>query len=154
MDGYISIPVYVDELIMVMDAVLSGGAGMEEGAGDPAEDEAREDAEMMILDREWLLKRYSGDTELANEIYEVFLQDVSSKQEAVHQALKAQDQDRAVKSTHSVKGMAGTIGAWKVHELALQMEKLAREGSLNEVQKSVDQFDQALAEVIEELGKG
>ncbi len=59
-------------------------------------------------------------------ILSTFLRDIPSVLKGIKSAWGADDKERVIRLTHSLKGSAGGIGAIKTHDIALEMEILCR----------------------------
>ena len=89
--------------------------------------------QIAVLDRAIALERVGGDSELLQEMAQLFLDEYPSQLEAVRAAVRARDAKALERSAHSLKGSVGNFGAAAAHEAALRLELLGRKGDLAEV---------------------
>ena len=95
-----------------------------------------------------LLAMAGGDADFVDEMVDAFLADTPRELEGLRAAVAAGDVAAAVRPAHTIKGMALTLGATRVTELAASIEKRAREGSLDGAVEAAA----TLAAAFEELG--
>jgi HPt (histidine-containing phosphotransfer) domain-containing protein len=86
--------------------------------------------EKPVFDRELLLERLGNDTQLVDEILEIFLESADDMISAVDAAVADGDAHRVERAAHSVKGALLNISADSVAERALRLEQAGRSGEL------------------------
>jgi HPt (histidine-containing phosphotransfer) domain-containing protein len=84
-----------------------------------------------IFDWNGLLHRLMGDEELAKEIIEDFLKQISGNLLAVKKALNKNDLKIIKRKSHTIKGASGNVGALKLQEIAEQIEIAGDEKDLD-----------------------
>ncbi|WP_419785938.1 Hpt domain-containing protein [Pseudodesulfovibrio sp.] len=104
-----------------------------------------------IFDSQTFLKSLANDRELAMELLAAFMEDSPERHSQLGEALAEQDGDTASKRAHSLKGMCGVVRTGPLVELALGMERSAKEGDLAETGKLYDQFSDLLVAAHEEI---
>jgi HPt (histidine-containing phosphotransfer) domain-containing protein len=93
--------------------------------------------QIAILDRAVALERVGGDSELLQEMAQLFLQEYPSQLEAVRAAVRERDAKALERSAHSLKGSVGNFGAAAAQDAALRLEMLGRRGELVEVDQAL-----------------
>ena len=100
------------------DETESGGtgdaAGGSEATGAPA------------LDRAALLERIGGDTELADELINVFLEDAPKQIQNLENAFAEDDMHTVERAAHTIKGTAANLSAVALSEAGAALEAAAR----------------------------
>lgn len=74
-------------------------------------------------------------------LLETFIQDSSSKIESLKLACKQADIDTVRRSAHSLKGSSSNLGAMPLADLSLEVERKAREDSLDGVDELIDRIE-------------
>lgn len=92
-----------------------------------------------------------SNTQLLNQLIEIFETDVPADISAIEEALASGDLKTAEQKAHSIKSSAANLGAVLVQDAAKQIETAARSGQADEVRKDLallrDVFDAALKEL-------
>ncbi len=90
-------------------------------------------------------------------ILSTFLRDIPSVLKGIKSAWGADDKERVIRLTHSLKGSAGGIGAIKTHDIALEMEILCRNAAclprmnaagITELEKAVNEVLTAICTIM------
>lgn len=94
--------------------------------------EAREDgaADLPVipgLDIKEGLARIGGNWELYRKMLMSFCADYGNVKEKITEALGQSEQEEAVREAHTVKGLAGNLGAHELYKAALELEALLKE---------------------------
>ncbi len=87
-------------------------------------------ASVAIFDVDDLLERVVGDPEVANEVVDEYLKDAPVQIAAIRVALNAGSAADVRFRAHSLKGASASVGAGRLRESALAMERAASEGDL------------------------
>jgi HPt (histidine-containing phosphotransfer) domain-containing protein len=95
------------------------------------------------------LKGLSG-ADFINELIDAFLEDAPAMIQTMRLALESQDVESFRRNAHSLKSNANTFGARELGALALELERMGREGNLN-VGNRLQVLEEMLAKVAEEL---
>jgi len=148
MDGYVTKPVYVPELISILESVVTGGIPMNLEL--PAETTSVE-TQLGQLDEAVALSRVGGDEELLREVAELFLADYPHTLEEIRKAVAAGDASTLEHSAHSLKGSVSTFGAPLAFQAALALEQQGRSGTLADSRAGLQQLEKALAILRPEL---
>src|SRR5262249_22636719 len=105
MDGYVSKPVYPEELFRSVAAVVSSRRA-----------EAAPAAPRDIFDKDDFLARLGFDRELAGQLIDLFLAECPGSLRAVAAAVRRRDGEALGRAAHLLKGMASNFGAEPVVE--------------------------------------
>ena len=107
--------------------------------------------ETIVFDREGLLERLGGDTELLAELLEIFLGECREMMAAVQSAVDAGDANRIERSAHSLKGALLNISAEAAAERALQLEQVGCAGELELASSLLDDLQEEIQRLEPEL---
>jgi PAS domain S-box-containing protein len=92
-------------------------------------DKQQEDSsELLIWDKEALLKRVKGKPERLEKLVELFVNDMPERLMELESAAAAGDCETCAALAHSIKGVSGNLSANVMFDLSAKMEMLAREG--------------------------
>jgi PAS domain S-box-containing protein len=86
--------------------------------------------EAVRFDRDGVLLRLEGDDQLAQIIFETFLQDIPKQILALRDFLTAGDIAGSARHAHSIRGASASVGGNRLRDLACVMEKAADGGDL------------------------
>lgn len=78
------------------------------------------------VDRHYLIKRFTGKSALLRSLLMIFAEDAPRKLEAIHAALRNEEPEIIAQAAHSLAGVAATVGAPILRELAAALECAAR----------------------------
>jgi len=148
MDGYVTKPVHVPELIRIVQSVVTGGSPMKV---EFPSDTASAETQLGQLDEAVALSRVGGDADLLREVAELFLADYPHTLQEIRNAVAAGDASTLEHSAHSLKGSVSTFGAPLAFQAALALEQQGRARSLAESQAGLQQLETALAILRPEL---
>jgi PAS domain S-box-containing protein len=148
MDGYLTKPVRITDLISKIQSVLPGGNSMdaEQNCPRPSINE-----QLQQLDEALALSRVGGDADLLREVIELFLDDYPQALESIRSAVAVQDASAIEHHAHSLKGSVSTFGAARAFEAALALEKQGRSKDLTGVETGLGQLEAALQDLVPEL---
>ncbi|MDD2736136.1 MAG: ATP-binding protein [Desulfuromonadaceae bacterium] len=138
MDDYLTKPIKAVELIQLLhnifrhqtiyDVTPTGSAPVALALNECTESTA-------VFDRNELLERLGGRSEMIPRFVNLFYKGVLPQMEGLGMALSAKDVDEVRRYAHGIKGSAGNIAALRMHQVAAMMEKTAGEGDLTEAQQ-------------------
>ena len=114
--------------------------------GDPA-------TTMNVLHRQDLLDRVGGDTELADELLELFRDEMVELRDRVIEAVARGDASELAASAHGLKGSSANVGAVGIQAVAHELEQAGRSRSLEGAGAACERLDLAIAALLEELGE-
>ncbi len=101
--------------------------------------------QIAILDRAVALERVGGDSELLQEMAQLFLDEYPSQLDAVRAAVRARDAKALERSAHSLKGSVGNFGAAAAQDAAFRLEMIGRRGEMQEADSLLDNLESALS---------
>jgi len=123
MDEYVSKPINARSLFAAIDRALASTLLMPAAkAGSMAP---------TTFDYEALLDVANGETELANELAELFLAEAPGHIQGISEAIKTGDAAKLQFAAHALKGSAGSLTARDVSETAGRLEAMGISGDLN-----------------------
>ena len=133
MDGYLSKPIYPDDLLNLL---APYGTGPREH--DKARNIARSDD---LLNAAQALARAGDNQELLQRLCRVFLDSSPKMAAAISAAVAKKDASEIRNSAHTLKGSASTICANAVASAAQRLEEIAKAGKLTEVGAALEQLN-------------
>ena len=89
--------------------------------------------DMFFFDKA-LEKRFYGNIEFYHEMVNLFIVSSEEKLFELKQAINSDDIDKVKSSAHFIKGGAANVGAYKITELAEQMELLKGDEGLHVIE--------------------
>ncbi|KUJ85701.1 hypothetical protein AVO45_01560 [Ruegeria marisrubri] len=156
MDDFVGKPFRAEELLRVVEEVVSRNAPLPpestaeapeparspsepsrappEAAGAPEEKapETAEDAAADPVNWREALDRL-GDEGLLREMAEMFLAELPKMVDAIETARQSGDAQELRRAAHTLKGSANVVGAFPAAQAALRLENLGRDGKLDEI---------------------
>jgi signal transduction histidine kinase/DNA-binding response OmpR family regulator len=102
-----------------------------------------------VFDRDSLLDRLMGDEDLAKEILDGYLEDVSLKLIGMKEALEKCDTIFLQKEAHTIKGASANVGAMGLREVASELEIASKDKDIDKIDTLISNFGQQF----EQLGK-
>ena len=101
----------------------------------------------VVWDREALLQRLMGDTDLAAAIAEQFLADIPPQIEAMQQHLAQGDMRGVEQRAHAIQGAAANMGGMALCQVAVAIENAARENVGEGVAQRIDDLRQRFTDL-------
>jgi len=139
MDGYVSKPIRVDELLAAMQGVVSSVS--------PAGDAPPE-----VFDSAAVLARLQGDTILLAEMASLFLRDCPKHMANIRAAIGRRDSQALQASAHALKGSVSNFSAHAAAEAALRLETLGRQGEVTPAEEAYRTLEEEIGRLQVELG--
>lgn len=130
MDGYISKPIMVDQMMAELDRVLA--------------EQAHEADSLPDLDLPEALERCGGDKPLFLELVKVFLADCPRRLTELEAALQQGDAKRLIAAAHHISGSTGSLSAKAVHHVCQQLVEAGKAGQFEHAALLVDTLHQRL----------
>jgi len=119
MDGYLSKPIDVDELIATVERYGAGEAAASPSViGDEPSD--------AIFDETAALSYTGGDRRLLKEVVQLFRADYPASLRKIDRALQGRDPEALRLTAHRLKGSIATVGASAARQAAAELEETAR----------------------------
>jgi PAS domain S-box-containing protein len=119
MDGYLSKPIDVDELIATVERFGAGDAAAPAPVIEPEANEA-------IFDERAALSYTGGDRRLLKEVVQLFRADYPSSLRKIQRALQGRDPEALRLAAHRLKGSIATVGAPAARQVAAELEETGR----------------------------
>jgi CheY-like chemotaxis protein/HPt (histidine-containing phosphotransfer) domain-containing protein len=135
MNDYVTKPVNVKDLAEKLAQWLPAEDGLQTpqpAAATPSSVPSAE-SQTPVYDREGFLDRLMGDSQTAQAVIEVFLDDIPKQIESLKLSLEANDEKTFERIAHSIKGAAANIGGEALCELAAEIEKACKDGRFDAV---------------------
>jgi two-component system sensor histidine kinase/response regulator len=148
MNDFVAKPIDVEQLFLVLarwikpkQAVLPDDTSMDSATPLDVDVEKKpQDAVPQIagLQIESALRRMGGNTMLLRKLLDRFRHTQRDVMQRIAQALADNDSEKATREAHTVKGLAGNIGAFELVEYAARLEALLKHGQEHDLrQRSV-----------------
>ena len=141
MDGYLSKPIDVEELIAAVEAYAGGQAPSAAGPPAPPADQPP------VFDEQAALKHAGGDRELLIEVIALFHADYPATLRRVERAVKNADFEALRLAAHALKGVLATVGSAAGKQAAQALEEAGRSGDLT----AAEELSRSLRETIAAL---
>ncbi len=93
------------------------------------------------FDYKSFMKRVMDDKELARTVLDSFLEDIPKQIKILKDYMSESRVSEAERQAHSIKGASANVGAEQLREVAFQVEKLCKEGNLQEAEKLIQQIE-------------
>ena len=140
MDGYVSKPIRGQVLREEIARVLNE-AQVRESSTEPKDSEMTQPKLNDVIDQDDALDRLEGDSEMLQELLNLFLEEADAMKQSVHNALEARDAGLLCKAAHTVKGALANISATSARDAAFKVEQLAREDHMAQAAQAVRELD-------------
>ncbi|AXT37253.1 Hpt domain-containing protein [Alteromonas sp. BL110] len=101
-----------------------------------------------LWNRDAALNRLGGNEGLLNRIVEMFLAQITQKQQALQKAATELDVDAVKFTSHAMKGVSGDVGADAIREKASSIENKAKQGDLTEIAQDVEELDSLIEQTL------
>ena len=98
-------------------------------------------------------RQTGGDVSLRSEIVQMFLEDCPARVAEIRAAIAEGDATRLVAAAHSLKGSAAYMSAPVVRGHSGELERIGRDGQLEDAPAAFAALDAAVAELLPELQK-
>ena len=125
MDGYLSKPVVLKDLLELLARRTAGKLSASE-----AESEKAEEAPQAAWNYEVALARLDGDRDLLEEIIATLLDSEPGSMASLRDAVEASDPVRVAQAAHALKGAVSNVAAGAALAAATRLEDMGRAGAL------------------------
>jgi CheY-like chemotaxis protein len=139
MDGYVTKPIQVRDLLETMQAVLEDHGPTEPASADAVPSDTGED-----FNESEALQRVGGDEALLQELIGLFLEDSPRLLANVRDAIARGDAPKLKIAAHTLKGSAANFGATPTVAAAQALERLAEEGSFTGAAEAATLLEQTV----------
>lgn len=110
-------------------------------------------AELPGLDIKAGLSTLGGNEKLYKKLLGLFVEDYTQATQIIEKAWDSDDLEEAERQAHTIKGLAGNIGAKELQVSAKQIEFAIKNKIFQEKRNLLNQFDQALKQTLGSLGQ-
>ena len=145
MDGYISKPVHIPELMeAIYQIVPQGGGPKNENIPkdtSPAVTEA-------VIDLADLLKHFNGDFAWFKQIFELFVEKSPKDIEAIRKAILNNDGKGLQKTAHHFKSSVSLFRVSSLIDLVITLESMGREEKLQEAKPTLFKLESSMSEFV------
>lgn len=100
-----------------------------------------------IIDLKDVLDRVQDDKELLLELLDIYQEDFVIKRKDLGEAIANKDLAKIKEVAHSMKGASGNISAKRLYQTCLQLEQLARSGSVDGMEDLLKVIDGQYEEI-------
>jgi two-component system sensor histidine kinase/response regulator len=159
MNDHVAKPIDTNELFSTLAKWIEPGDGkiQLDSAKDRLEEKAeREDDSMTELPGISVaegLKKVGGNEKFYQKLLLQFLDTNRDSANEIREALEKKDQSLAVRLAHTVKGVAGTLGAGELAQVAGELEKTLKTGEITGLSSSIHRFESHLNQVMHSIEK-
>jgi two-component system sensor histidine kinase/response regulator len=159
MNDHVAKPIDTNELFSTLAKWIEPGDGkiQLDSAKDRLEEKAeREDNSMPELPGISVadgLKKVGGNEKFYQKLLLQFLDTNRDSANEIREALEKKDQSLAVRLAHTVKGVAGTLGAGELAQVAGELEKTLKTGEITGLSSSIHLFESHLNQVMHSIEK-
>lgn len=136
MDGYLSKPIDVDELIATLERLAGAGSGR---TNEPAPPDIA-----VVFDEAAALAHTGQDRRLLKQVISMFRSDYPSSLRRIDEALRKNDGDALRLAAHALKGAIATVGSTAGRDAAAELERIGRSGDLDEAGRAYAGLQQHL----------
>jgi two-component system, sensor histidine kinase and response regulator len=147
MDGYLSKPIEVNDLIATVERLGAGEVG--------APDAAARAKHSPVFDEQRALAHTGGDRRLLRQVIGLFRSDCPASLRKIDRALRSRDSEALRMAAHAVKGAIATVGSPAGRDRAADLEMTARSNNWTEAERAFGDLRsliRRLDEAFEEAG--
>jgi len=98
------------------------------------------------------LAKVGGNRKLYRKLLRKFRQNYKTVADDIRTALEKDDREAATRLAHTIKGLAGNIGAQDLHLIAVDLEAALRQDPMKNKAEPLDAFSVALDQVMDSIG--
>ena len=122
-----------------------------EAGSESVKDDAHSPKEV-VFDKDDFLERTMNDLELGKQVLQMFMETGQELLSQLDGAVKNNDLEVIMRVAHSIKGSAGNVGAKRLAEIALELEKQAESGTIEDVDKKFNTLKEVFERLKEDQG--
>jgi PAS domain S-box-containing protein len=137
MNDFVAKPVSMVILREVLRKWLQTKAAESAVAEGPSVPTGTTDDATQVFDPASVLLRLEGDRELAQIVFEAFLEDLPAQIQALKDFVKCGDAPGSARIAHSIRGASASVGGECLRNVAFEMEKSADAGNLQPVARNM-----------------
>ena len=154
MNDHIAKPIDVDQLFITLGCwIRPKSPATQSGAGADIAKAAKDDEVPYIagLETDKALRRVGGSIKLLRKLLHRFCENETDVISRIKTAIENNDANTATREAHTIKGLAGNIGAIKMAECAGVVEDMLRRGESDGLALVLDAMEQELATLLERI---
>ncbi|MGE0084725.1 MAG: response regulator [Desulfococcaceae bacterium] len=151
MDDYISKPIDPDQLYALVRKWIGISAGSAENRECVAQKPEISFPDLPGIDFRAGLERLAGNRELFQKILEDFSSDYADIPALLRRAADSRDMEYIRRTAHTLKSVAGHMGAMELQRTAYSLETELSENTGSDVEKLLDLFENALNQVLQSI---
>ena len=106
---------------------------------------------IMHFEKEALAEMFAGDEEIYIEIRQDFFDSYQQMMSEIKAAVESSDANQLQITAHTFKGVLSTFCATRAKDLAFELEKMGKEGSLDKVRETFTKLSEEVPNLIDEL---
>ncbi len=107
--------------------------------------------ESAVFDEADLYHRLGNDQELIAAVVDIFIDDTPNLIEELSKAVESRNPESATRISHSIKGAAANVGGTKLSAHAYELEKLGRDGLLEQIAQRIPEIKTEYLKLEEKL---
>ncbi|MDP4027796.1 MAG: response regulator [Gallionella sp.] len=154
MNDHIAKPIDVDQLFITLGYWIRPKAPVAQSSAELKIAKAAKDDEVPYiagLETDKALRRVGGSVKLLRKLLNRFSENEGDVIKRIKAAIENNDASTATREAHTVKGLAGNIGAIKMAECAGVVEDMLRRGESDGLALVLDAMEQELATLLERI---
>ncbi len=93
-----------------------------------------------VFNRDAVLEMVDGEVDFVCELVEIFLNDFNSQVDAVQTGISSGNADLVQKTCHRLKTSVGNLGGDRARPVIVELEQLARTGTVEGAEALIGQF--------------
>jgi len=141
MDGYLSKPIDVNDLITTVEQFGTRAAAKSAETTTPNR--------RAVFDEQAAMAHTGGDRRLLKQVIAIFRSDAPASLRRIDSALRRHDSEALRMAAHAVKGAIATVGSPAGREAASELESMARSSSWVEAHRAVDELRRVMRQLDE-----
>lgn len=154
MNDHVTKPIGIDEVVAVLAKWLHPKPGV--AAEESSEQDRKESAEEASLPDalpgiriKSAVRRFGGKAELFRKVLATFRKDYINAIREIEESLEQGDFERAQRMAHTIKGLAGNLGAASLSESSGTLESRLQNGAKEDLEELLSQIERDLREVLD-----
>jgi signal transduction histidine kinase/DNA-binding response OmpR family regulator len=155
MDAYIPKPISVKDLLATIDVVAGHSERRQRSPESETASVPSPTHSLSLVDRDALLSRVGGDTELLRRMVSIFLTDAPERLGAIRAAVESQNSESLARLAHRLKGAVSNFSSESVSRAVRQLEIMAEQrdfsnalAAYQDLEKMIEQLTPELVELI------
>lgn len=98
-------------------------------------------------DKHFALEQAADDEELLQELIDIFKESCGDDYQSMKTSIAENDPEKTCEAAHSIKGAAASLGIIGIRDIASEIEKDSRAGSLAAAQDRIDELNELLQQL-------